>query len=97
MVICTLMLFTTVIHGHFLFPQELLDKAKGLVVKGLKMIESNEQSKDSIKMKCDEIRELSDKFDKGVQKREDDLNKAMDIHECLEMVTVFLYIVKSLL
>ncbi|KAL9963522.1 hypothetical protein ACROYT_G027037 [Oculina patagonica] len=65
---------------------ELLDKAKGLVVKGLKMIESNEQSKDSIKMKCDEIRELCDKFDKGAQKREDDLNKAMDIHECLEMV-----------
>lgn len=71
----------------FLNPQELLDKAKGLVAKGLKMIDSNEQAKDSIKMKCDEIRELCDKFDKVAQKREDDLKKAMDIHECLEMVS----------
>ena len=68
--------------------QELLDKAKGLVAKGLKMIDSSEQAKDSIKMKCDEIRELCDKFDKAAQKREDDLKKAMDIHECLEMVHV---------
>lgn len=67
--------------------QELLDKAKGLVAKGLKMIESHEQSKESIKMKCDEIKELCDKFDKAVLKREDDLKKAIDIHECLEMVT----------
>ncbi|XP_027048603.1 guanine nucleotide exchange factor DBS-like isoform X2 [Pocillopora damicornis] len=66
--------------------QELLDKAKGLVAKGLKMIESHEQSKESIKMKCDEIKELCDKFDKAVLKREDDLKKAIDIHECLEMV-----------
>ena len=51
------------------------------------MIESHEQSKESIKMKCDEIKQLCDKFDKAVQKREDDLKKAMDIHECLEMVT----------
>lgn len=69
--------------------QELLDKAKGLVAKGLKMIESHEQSKESIKMKCDEIKELCDKFDKAVLKREDDLKKAIDIHECLEMVTAF--------
>ena len=66
--------------------QELLDKAKGLVAKGLKMIDSSEQAKDAIKMKCDEIRELCDKFDRAAQKREDDLKKAMDIHECLEMV-----------
>ena len=38
-------------------------------------------------MKCDEIKELCDKFDKAVLKREDDLKKAIDIHECLEMVT----------
>lgn len=56
------------------------------------MIDSNEQAKDSIKMKCDEIRELCDKFDKAAQKREDDLKKAMDIHECLEMVRHFLLI-----
>ena len=66
--------------------QELLDKAKGLVAKGLKMIELHEQSKESIK-KCDKIKELCDKFDKAVLKREDDLKKAIDIHECLEMVT----------
>jgi len=71
---------------------ELLDKSKGLVAKGLKMIDSNEQAKDSIKMKCDEIRELCDKFDKAAQKREDDLKKAMDIHECLEMVRHFVLI-----
>ncbi|KAJ7351026.1 guanine nucleotide exchange factor DBS [Desmophyllum pertusum] len=64
---------------------ELIDKSKGLVIKGLKMIESNDQSRESIKMKCDEIRELCDKFDKAAQKREDDLKKAVDIHECLEM------------
>ena len=51
------------------------------------MIESHEQSKESIKMKCDEIKELCDKFDNAVLKREDDLKKAIDIHECLEMVT----------
>ena len=67
--------------------QELLDKAKGLVAKGLKMIESHEQSKESIKMKCDKIKELCDKFDKAVLKREDDLKKAIYIHECVEMVT----------
>lgn len=59
------------------------------------MIDSNEQSKDSIKMKCDEIRELCDKFDKAAQKRDDDLKKAMDIHECLEMVTFFFEVFKS--
>lgn len=52
------------------------------------MIDANEQSRDSIKMKCDEIRELCDNFDKAAQKREDDLKKAMDIHECLDMVIV---------
>ena len=67
--------------------QELLEKAKGLVAKGLKMIESHEQSKESIKMKCDKIKELCDKFDKAVLKREDVLKKAIDIQECLEMVT----------
>lgn len=66
--------------------KELLDKAKGVIAKGTKMIESNDQSKDQIKLKCDEIRELCDKFEKEVQKREDGLKKAMDIHECLEMV-----------
>lgn len=65
---------------------ELLNKAKGLIAKGLKMIETNELSKDQIKQKCDEIKELCDKFDKAVEKREEDLNKAMDIHECLDMV-----------
>lgn len=65
---------------------ELLDKAKGLVAKGLKMIESHKQSDESIKMKCEEIKELCNKFDKAVLKREDDLKKAIDIHECLEMV-----------
>ena len=56
------------------------------------MIDTNEQAKDSIKMKCDEIRELCDKFDKEAQKREEDLKKAMDIHECLEMVRHFVLI-----
>ena len=56
------------------------------------MIDTNEQAKDSIKMKCDEIRELCDKFDKEAQKREEDLKKAMDIHECLEMVRHFVVI-----
>lgn len=65
---------------------ELLDKSKALIAKGLKMIETNEQSKDQIKQKCDEIRELCDKFDKAVEKRGEDLRKAGDIHECLEMV-----------
>ena len=69
--------------------QELLDKAKGVIAKGTKMIESNDQSKDQIKLKCDEIRELCDKFEKEVQKREDGLKKAMDIHECLEMVLYY--------
>lgn len=69
--------------------QELLDKAKGLIAKGLKMIETNEQSKDQIKQKCDEIKELCDKFDKAVEKREEDLNKAIDIHECLDMVNSY--------
>ena len=50
------------------------------------MIETNDQSKDQIKLKCDEIKELCDKFDKAAQKREEDLKKAMNIHECLEMV-----------
>ena len=67
--------------------QELLDKAKGLVAKGLKMIESHEQSRESLKMKCDKIKRLCNKFDKAILKREDDLKKAIDIHECLEMVT----------
>lgn len=79
--------------------QELLDKAKGLIDKGLKMIETNEHSKDQIKQKCDEIKELCDKFDKAVEKREEDLNKAMDIHECLDMVNSYfiflLYNVKN--
>ena len=67
--------------------QELLDKAKGLVAEGLKMIESHEQSRESLKMKCDEIKKLCNKFYKAVQKREDDLKEAIDIHKCLEMVT----------
>ena len=69
--------------------QELLNKAKGLIAKGLKMIETNELSKDQIKQKCDEIKELCDKFDKAVEQREEDLNKAMDIHECLDMVNSY--------
>ena len=71
-----------------LYSQELLDKAKGLIAKGFKMIETNDQAKDQIKLKCDEIKELCEKFDKAVQKREEDLKKAMDIHECLEMVKI---------
>lgn len=66
--------------------QELLDKAKNLFTKGMKMVESNDQSKDQIKQKCDEISKLCNEFDKAVQKREEDLKKAIDIHECLEMV-----------
>ena len=69
--------------------QELLDKAKNLISKGTKMLENNEQSKDQIKLKCNEISELCNKFEKAVQKREEDLKKAMDIHECLEMVKSF--------
>ena len=53
------------------------------------MMESNDQSKDQIKLKCDETRELCDKFEKEVQKREEDLKKAMDIHKHLEMVQNF--------
>ena len=67
--------------------QELLEKAKGLVAKGLKMIESHEQSRESLKMKCDEIKKLCNKFHKALLKRKDDLKEALDIHECLEMVT----------
>ncbi|XP_067041019.1 guanine nucleotide exchange factor DBS-like isoform X4 [Acropora muricata] len=65
---------------------ELLEKAKSLIAKGTTMMESNEQSKDQIQVKCDETRELCNKFEREVQKREEDLKKAMDIHECLEMV-----------
>lgn len=54
------------------------------------MIETNEQSKDQIKLKCSEIKTLCDKFHEAVQKREEDLKKAMDIHECLEMVKICL-------
>ena len=50
------------------------------------MTETNEQSKDQIKLKCSEIKVLCDKLHEAVQKREEDLKKAMDIHECLEMV-----------
>ena len=59
------------------------------------MMESNDQSKDQIKLKCDETRELCDKFEKEVQKREEDLKKAMDIHECLEMVQHFYHYFKK--
>ena len=70
--------------------QELIDKAKGQAARGLKMIEQNEYNRESIKLKCDEIRQLCDQFDKSIQKREEDLRKAMDIHECLEMVQLLL-------
>ena len=79
------------VHIVFLFLlQELIDKAKGQAARGLKMIEQNECNRESIKLKCDEIRQLCDQFDKSIQKREEDLRKAMDIHECLEMVQLLL-------
>ena len=59
------------------------------------MMESNDQSKDHIKLKCDETRELCDKFEKEVQKRKDDLKKAMDIHESVEMVHHFYHYFKK--
>ena len=60
------------------------------------MLESNEQSKDQIQLKCDETRELCDKFEREVRKRLEELKAAMDIHECLEMVQYFYHYLKIL-
>ena len=68
------------------FQKEGVQKAKALVSKGQKMMEDTHYAVEAIRHRCKELEKLCDDFEKAVQKREENLKKAMDIHQCLEQV-----------
>ena len=65
-------------------------KAKELAEKGEKIAADKHYSSQTIRLRCRELEKLCDDFEREAQQREENLKKAMDIHECLEQVLISL-------
>ncbi|EDO32328.1 predicted protein, partial [Nematostella vectensis] len=64
-----------------------IERALGLAARGIDMAENGHYSRDTIRLRSEELRQLCSDFTEHARKREHHLKVAMDIHEILEQVS----------
>ncbi|XP_032227567.2 guanine nucleotide exchange factor DBS isoform X2 [Nematostella vectensis] len=67
--------------------QDHIERAFGLAARGIDMAENGHYSRDTIRLRSEELRQLCSDFTEHARKREHHLKVAMDIHEILEQVS----------